>query len=181
MALIGRIIVIIFAVMVASLAAGMAIATGLLGPQWHSVSGDVGERVVFWGATFVGATATGAVGLLPLTILIALGETFKIRSLLANTAAGAAMLPVIRYSVLWWNTLHQPGSLGGIAVPMFHASILTPLLLMALAFVLLFVTLHVAAMRNEILRQRVQALRLTKAMRDEAFSLRGLPPVDLRL
>lgn len=95
--------------------------------------------------------------------------------------AGAAMLPVIRYSVLWWNTLHQPGSLGGIAVPMFHASILTPLLLMALAFVLLFVTLHVAAMRNEILRQRVQALRLTKAMRDEAFSLRGLPPVDLRL
>jgi hypothetical protein len=96
-ALIGRIIVIIFAVMVASLAAGMAIATGVLGPQWHSVSGDVGERVVFWGATFVGATATGAVGLLPLAILIALGETFKIRSLLANTAAGAAMLLIGYY------------------------------------------------------------------------------------
>jgi len=92
--------------------------------------------------------------------------------------AGAAMLPVIRFSVLWWNTLHQPGSLGGIAVPMFHASIRTPLLLMTLAFVLLFVTLHVAAMRNEILRQRVQALRLTKAMRGEALSLGRLPPVD---
>lgn len=92
MALLGRIIVIIFAVMVASLAAGMAIATGVLGPAWHSLSGDPAERFVFWGATFVGATATGAVGILPLAILIALGETFKIRSLLANTAAGAAML-----------------------------------------------------------------------------------------
>lgn len=90
-------IVIIFAVMVASLAAGMAIATGVLGPAWHSLSGDVGERVVFWGATFVGATATGAVGILPLAILIVLGETFKIRSLLANTAAGAAMLLIGYY------------------------------------------------------------------------------------
>lgn len=92
MSLLGRIFVVIFAVIVASLAAGMAIATGVLGPQWHSFSGDVDERVVFWGATFVGATATGAVGLLPLAILIAVAESFKIRSLVANMAAGAAML-----------------------------------------------------------------------------------------
>jgi heme exporter protein C len=83
--------------------------------------------------------------------------------------AGAAMLPVIRYSVVWWNTLHQPGSLGGTAAPMFHASIQTPLMLMTLAFVLLFVTLHVAATRNEILRQRAQASRPRKAMRGEAL------------
>jgi hypothetical protein len=97
LSLIGRIIVIIFAVIVASLAAGMAIATGVLGPAWHSLSGDPAERFVFWGATFVGATATGAVGILPLAVLIALGETFKIRSLLANTAAGAAMLLIGYY------------------------------------------------------------------------------------
>lgn len=98
MSLIGRIFVIIFAVMAASLASGMAIAIGILGPQWHSVSGDVGERVVFWGTAFFGATATGAAGLLPLVILIALGETFKIRSLLANTAAGVVMLLLAYYS-----------------------------------------------------------------------------------
>ncbi len=85
--------------------------------------------------------------------------------------AGAAMLPVIKYTVLWWNTLHQPAALGGIAVPMFHASILAPLLLRSLAFVLLFMTLHVAAMRNEILRQHVQALRLMKAVRGETLGL----------
>jgi len=91
-ALLGRLIVIAFAVMVASIAAGMAIAMGALGPEWHVFSGDPGERVVFWSAAFVGATATGAIGFLPLVIAIALAESFKTRSLLANTAAGAVML-----------------------------------------------------------------------------------------
>lgn len=77
--------------------------------------------------------------------------------------AGAVMLPVVRFSVVWWNTLHQPGALGGGVPPTIHASIMTPLLMMALAFILLFATLQVAAMRNEILRQRVQALRRAQA------------------
>ena len=97
MALLGRIIVIVFAVMVASMAAGIAIAIGLLGPQWHGVSGDVGERVVFWGTSFIGATATGAAGMLPLLILIAIAESFKIRSLLVHAAAGAALLLLAFY------------------------------------------------------------------------------------
>jgi len=42
--------------------------------------------------------------------------------------------------------------------PAIHASILMPLLMMALAFALLFITLHLAAMRNEILRRRVRAM-----------------------
>ena len=50
--------------------------------------------------------------------------------------------------------------LGG---PTIHPAILVPLLVMALAFVLLFVTLHLAAMRNEILRRRVRTLRLLQA------------------
>jgi hypothetical protein len=91
----------------------MAIATGVLGPAWHSLSGDPAERFVFWSATFVGATATGAVGILPLAILIALGETFKIRSLLANTAAGAAMLLIGYYG-------------SGLAQPSYEESIDNP-------------------------------------------------------
>ena len=79
------------------------------------------------------------------------------------TLVGAINLPIIKFSVDWWNTLHQPASvlrLGGTAL---HASILVPLLTMAMAFLLLFVTLHVAAMRNEILRRRVRTLRLMQA------------------
>jgi hypothetical protein len=92
MALIGRMLIIIFAVMLACLAAGGVIAMGLLGPQWHGFTGEVDERVVFWGATFIGATATGAAGLLPLVILIAIAESLKIRSLLAYAVGGAALL-----------------------------------------------------------------------------------------
>jgi hypothetical protein len=97
MALLGRIIVIVFAVIVASIATGMAIAMGVLGPMWHGFTGDVGERVGFWMVTVVGASFTGAVGLLPLAILIALAEAFKIRSLLANALAGVAMLLLAYY------------------------------------------------------------------------------------
>lgn len=96
--------------MVASIAAGIAIAIGILGPEWHGFTGDVGERAGFWMLAFVGASFTGAIGLLPLVILIAIAETFKIRSLLANTAAGAAMLVLGLYG-------------SGLARPSFEESI----------------------------------------------------------
>ena len=92
MALLGRIIGIIFAVILASLAAGVAIAMGLLGPEWHGFTGDFGERTGFWLLVFFASSFTGAVGLLPLVILIAIAESFKIRSLLVHALAGAAML-----------------------------------------------------------------------------------------
>ena len=97
MPLLGRIIVIVFAVMVASMAAGIAIAMGVLGPQWHGFSGDIGERVGFWMLAFAATSFTGAVGLLPLAIMIAIAESFKIRSLLVHAAAGAAMLVIGYY------------------------------------------------------------------------------------
>ncbi|MEA2870725.1 MAG: heme exporter protein [Hyphomicrobiales bacterium] len=79
------------------------------------------------------------------------------------TLVGAINLPVIKFSVDWWNTLHQPASVLRVGGPAIHPSILTPLLVMALAFGLLFVTLHLAAMRNEILRRRVRAMWLLQA------------------
>jgi hypothetical protein len=92
MSLLGRIFVIIFAIIFASMAAGIAIAVGILGVQWHSVSGDPVERVFFWGTAFIGATGAGAVGFLPMVILIALAEAFRIRSLALNMLGGVAML-----------------------------------------------------------------------------------------
>jgi heme exporter protein C len=76
---------------------------------------------------------------------------------------GAVNLPVIKFSVDWWNTFHQPASIfrmGGSAI---DPSLLTPLMIMAAAFTLLFITLHLAAMRNEILRRRVRTMRLKQA------------------
>lgn len=92
MALIGRIFIIIFTVILASMAAGIVIAFGILGTQWSSVSGDPVERVFFWGTAFIGATGAGAVSFLPMVILIALAEAFRIRSLALNMLGGVAML-----------------------------------------------------------------------------------------
>jgi heme exporter protein C len=79
------------------------------------------------------------------------------------TLVGAVDLPIIKFSVDWWNTLHQSASVFRMGGPTIHPTILIPLLVMTLAFTLLFVTLHLAAMRNEILRRRVRTLRLMQA------------------
>jgi heme exporter protein C len=79
------------------------------------------------------------------------------------TLVGAINLPIIKFSVDWWNTLHQPASVFRTGGPTIHASILTPLLVMAIAFSLLFLTLHLAAMRNEILRRRIRTIHLMHA------------------
>ncbi len=78
---------------------------------------------------------------------------------------GTVILPIIKFSVDWWNTLHQPASVMRIGGPTIHPSILWPLLVMALAFTLLFVVLHLKAMGNEVLRRRVVALRMRAVQR----------------
>jgi len=85
------------------------------------------------------------------------------RAVAVLTLVGAINLPIIKFSVDWWSTLHQPASVLRLSGPTIHPSILIPLLAMALAFLLLFFTLHLAAMRNEIMRRRVRTLMLMQA------------------
>lgn len=85
------------------------------------------------------------------------------RAVAILTLVGAIDLPIIKFSVDWWNTLHQGASVFRVGGSTIHPTILVPLFLMTLAFSLLFVTLLVAAMRNEILRRRIRTLRLMQA------------------
>ncbi len=85
------------------------------------------------------------------------------RAVAILTLVGAVDLPIIKFSVDWWNTLHQGASVFRLGGSTIDPTILIPLLLMAAAFTLLFVTLLLAAMRNEILRRRVRTLRLVQA------------------
>ena len=71
---------------------------------------------------------------------------------------GIVILPVIKFSVDW-NSLHQPASVMRLGAPTIHPSLLWPLRVMAIAMMLLFLALHLKAMRNEVLRRRVKALR----------------------
>jgi heme exporter protein C len=85
------------------------------------------------------------------------------RAVAILTLVGAINIPIIKWSVDWWNTLHQPASVVKLGGPAIHPTILIPLMTMAVAFTLLFITLHIAAMRNEILRRRVRSLMLMRA------------------
>lgn len=100
--------------------------------------------------------------------LIALWHTIEEPSKAGKAAAiltlvGVVNLPIIKFSVDWWNTLHQPASVMRLGGPTIHSSMLWPLLVMALAFTMLFVTLHLMATRNEILRRRLRRLSIIAA------------------
>ncbi|WP_269332584.1 heme ABC transporter permease [Futiania mangrovi] len=77
--------------------------------------------------------------------------------------AGAINLPVIKFSVDWWNTLHQPASVLRLDGPTIHPDMLWPLLVMGLAFQLVFVTLLFVGMRTEVRARRLHALRVARA------------------
>ena len=96
--------------------------------------------------------------------LIALRASLEDEQLAANLTAilaivGIVILPIIRFSVDW-NSIHQQPSVSRFGAPAIHASLLWPLLVMAAGMTSLFAALHLKAMRNEILRRRVKALRV---------------------
>ncbi len=79
------------------------------------------------------------------------------------TLVGTVNLPIIKFSVDWWNTLHQGESIfrsGGATI---DPSMLWPLFVMMVALTLLFAATLMMAMRNEILRRRVRTLEMSIA------------------
>lgn len=102
--------------------------------------------------------------------LIALRSSIEDEATAGKLAAvlglvGVVMLPIIRFSVDWFETLHQRASVLKAAGPAIHSSILTPLLVMAAGFSLLLVAMHLKAMRTEVLRRRAVSLELASVRR----------------
>jgi len=87
------------------------------------------------------------------------------RAVAVLTLVGVINIPIIKFSVDWWNTLHQPAAVFRLDGPTIDPSMLWPLLVMAVAATSLFLTLHLLAMRNEILRRRIRTLRMIEAAR----------------
>jgi heme exporter protein C len=77
---------------------------------------------------------------------------------------GLINLPIVKFSVDWWNTLHQPASLIRADGPSVASSILAPLLTMMAAYGVLFLALWLTDIRTEITRRRVVGLRARRAM-----------------
>lgn len=123
-----------------------------------------------WGTWWVwDARLTSVLILLFLYIgYIAIWATMEDDTKAAKAAAilaivGVINVPIIHFSVDWWNTLHQPASLirsGGSSI---HADMLVPLLVMAGGFKAFLFTVLLWRMRAEILARRVRVLRMMQA------------------
>jgi heme exporter protein C len=75
--------------------------------------------------------------------------------------AGSINLPIIKFSVDWWNTLHQPASILRAEGPSIDPSMLWPLLTMFLAFLCYFIAVHILRTRAELTARRIRNLRLS--------------------
>jgi heme exporter protein C len=78
---------------------------------------------------------------------------------------GIVNVPIVKFSVDWWNTLHQPASVTRIGAPGMHVDMLYPLLVCALGFSLLFATVVLARTRAAVMERRVRALEFSRARR----------------
>ena len=81
---------------------------------------------------------------------------------------GSVNLPIIKFSVDWWNTLHQPASVLTLDGPKIHPSMLWPLLLMAVGFKAYYISLLMIRARTEITARRIRGLRLTQVHAEAA-------------
>lgn len=80
---------------------------------------------------------------------------------------GVVNVPIIHYSVVWWNSLHQVASVMKIGRPSMPTSMLLPLLAMFLAATLLFLVLMLTRARGEVLRRERNARWLGEALQEK--------------
>jgi heme exporter protein C len=136
-----------------------------------------------WGAWWVWDARLTSVLILFFLYLgyIALRNAFDDPARGARAAAilalvGVVNLPVIRFSVDWWNTLHQPASIIRAGGPTIDAAMLWPLLLMIAGFMFYFVTVLGLRARAELAALRARALRLRLAASDHPRRYSAVEP-----
>ncbi len=99
---------------------------------------------------------------------MALWQAIEDQTKAARAAAVLAMVgfinvPIIKFSVDWWNSLHQPASIVRLDGPTMHPSMLTPLLICVLGFTALGFTLHLIRLKTHILERRMRRLAVPEA------------------
>ena len=83
-------------------------------------------------------------------------KVFKITSII--TILGIVNVPIIKYSVDWWNTLHQPASINILSKSSIHVSMLYPLLIMTAAFALFSLLIFLMKYNTELIKIKNKGL-----------------------
>ena len=96
-------------------------------------------------------------------------ETRAARAAAILALVGIVNLPIIKFSVDWWNTLHQPASISRFDAPAIDPAMLTPLLLMALGFTTYFITVLLLRVKSELVAAKLRTAQMAQ--------IRGVAPV----
>ncbi len=83
-------------------------------------------------------------------------KVFKVTSII--TIFGIVNVPIIKYSVDWWNTLHQPASVNILSKSTIHVSMLYPLLIMTAAFALFSILIFLMKYNTELIKIKNKGL-----------------------
>jgi heme exporter protein C len=78
---------------------------------------------------------------------------------------GVVNLPIIKFSVDWWNTLHQPATISFTGAPTMYIGMLWPLLFAAIGYTLVFAAIVIARTRAAVMERRTRALLMARAER----------------
>ena len=115
-----------------------------------------------WGTWWVWDARLTSVAILFIIylIIIFLNQIFDSREVREKTIAifiliGSINLPIIKFSVDWWNTLHQPASVSKLSSPSIDISMLQPLLVMTLSFSLIGLIIAIMRIKAEILIRKI--------------------------
>jgi heme exporter protein C len=75
---------------------------------------------------------------------------------------GVINVPIVKYSVDWWSTLHQPATISKFDRPSIDPTMMAPLLLMAVGFIAYYVSVLIIRLRAEIIARRIRNLRFAQ-------------------
>ena len=92
-------------------------------------------------------------------IIIFINLSFENRAVREKVCAifilvGSINLPIIKFSVDWWNTLHQPASISKLSKPSIDTSMMIPLIIMTIAFILIGLSIAILRIKTEINRRK---------------------------
>ena len=79
-------------------------------------------------------------------------KVIRITSLIA--IIGVVNIPIIKFSVDWWNTLHQPATISKLSKPSIDPTMLTPLIIMTLAFMMIGLAISILRIKTEIISRK---------------------------
>ena len=115
-----------------------------------------------WGTWWVWDARLTSVAVLFIVYLIIIFinysfDNIKVREKIAAIfiLVGSINLPIVKFSVDWWNTLHQPATISKLSKPSIDPTMMTPLIIMTIAFILIGISIAILRIKSEIIAREL--------------------------